>query len=324
MDLSESGAVLIDRWTAERRKMNIQGNVSAWRPSNTNYTMAQPKNRTEKGDAFSSILSTKSAAQTKIEADDKKMIVSYQGVSLEEWAKSDPKYTDSETGISWYIRDGKHPYMLDEDAEKFNQLCQESGEFPLKKFGEMTGLIQQLDENTVSYVGTNGTVIKNKDGNELFVDTSHLTYDMIMELFNSLPETDDYFDSNYWNIQMKAYNENTGEVSEKFANMSFEDILNSAYGRNVIPTVNQIVSSRNANDREIYVTYFTDDRITCNYGDGRKAWEIEIKNEQELQKVNEFFDNYTPNQNWVNTKYYLGNDMGMAVQKSFWLDWFNN
>lgn len=51
----------------------------------------------------------------------------YQGVPLKEWALTDPKYTDSETGISWYIRDGKYPYMVGEDAEKFRKLCEESG-----------------------------------------------------------------------------------------------------------------------------------------------------------------------------------------------------
>ena len=61
-----------------------------------------------------------------------KMTVWYQGVPLEEWALTDPKYTDSETGISWYIRDGKYPYMVGEDAEKFRKLCEESGEFALK------------------------------------------------------------------------------------------------------------------------------------------------------------------------------------------------
>lgn len=157
--------------------MNIQGYVSAWRPSNTNYAMARSKNSTEKADAFGSILNSNSVAQTK---------------------------------------------------------------------------------------------------------------------------------------------------TETFANMSFEDIMNSGYGRNAIPTVNQIVSSSNAIDEEIYLTYFTDDRITCNYADGRKAWEIEIKDEQRLQKVKEFFDNYTPDENWVNTEYYSGNNMGMAVQKSFWLDLFHN
>ena len=80
-----------------------------------------------------------------------KMTAWYQGVPLKEWALTDPKYTDSETGISWYIRDGKYPYMVGEDAEKFRKLCEESGEFPLKKFGEMTGLIQKLDDNTVAY-----------------------------------------------------------------------------------------------------------------------------------------------------------------------------
>ena len=61
-----------------------------------------------------------------------KMTVWYQGVPLKEWALTDPKYTDSETGISWYIRDGKYPYMVGEDAEKFRKLCEESGEFALK------------------------------------------------------------------------------------------------------------------------------------------------------------------------------------------------
>ncbi len=79
-----------------------------------------------------------------------KMTAWYQGVPLEEWALTDPKYTDSETGISWYIRDGKYPYMVGEDAEKFRKLCEESGEFALKKFAEMTGLIQKLDDNTVA------------------------------------------------------------------------------------------------------------------------------------------------------------------------------
>ena len=35
----------------------------------------------------------------------------YKGKPLEEWAATDPKYTDKETGFSWYVRDGKHPYM---------------------------------------------------------------------------------------------------------------------------------------------------------------------------------------------------------------------
>ena len=38
-----------------------------------------------------------------------KMTAWYQGVPLKEWALTDPKYTDSETGISWYIRDVQAP-----------------------------------------------------------------------------------------------------------------------------------------------------------------------------------------------------------------------
>lgn len=123
----------------------------------------------------------------------------YQGVPLEQWALTDPKYTDEGTGISWYVRDGKHPYMLGEDAEKFEKYCKENGEFALKKFAELTGLIQQVDENTVAYVGDNGIGIKSKDGKELFVDTSSMSYESIINMFKNLPSTDDYFNQNYWN-----------------------------------------------------------------------------------------------------------------------------
>lgn len=57
----------------------------------------------------------------------------YAGRPLSEWALSDPRYTDEETGISWYVRDGKHPYMTGEDAEKLKQLCEKTGESWLKK-----------------------------------------------------------------------------------------------------------------------------------------------------------------------------------------------
>lgn len=132
-----------------------------------------------------------------------KMTVWYQGVPLEEWALTDPKYTDSETGISWYIRDGKYPYMVGEDAEKFRKLCEESGEFALKKFAEMTGLIQKFDDNTVAYVGDNGIAVKSKDGKEMFVDTSGLSYDIVMDMFRNLPRNGNFFSNKYWsdNIQ---------------------------------------------------------------------------------------------------------------------------
>lgn len=48
--------------------------------------------------------------------------------------------TGARAGISWYVIDGKQPYMTGEDAEKFKKMCEETGEFPLKKFAEMTVL----------------------------------------------------------------------------------------------------------------------------------------------------------------------------------------
>ena len=127
-----------------------------------------------------------------------KLMAYYKGKPMEEWSMTDPKYTDPATGFSWYVRDGKHPYMTGENAEKFKEMCKETGEPWLKKFAEMTGMIQHLNDNTVAYVGDNGTAIKSKDGKELFIDTSSLTYNMIMNMFRNLPKTDNYFDSGYW------------------------------------------------------------------------------------------------------------------------------
>ncbi len=140
-------------------------------------------------------------------SDDGGLQVWYKGKPLEEWTAIDPKYTDKETGLSWYVRDGKHPYMTGEDAAKFKEMCKETGEPWLKKFAEMTGTIQYLDDNTTAFVGTNGTAIKSKDGKELLVDTSSLSYDMIMNMFKNLPKSGNYFDSAYWqkNIQKAIF-----------------------------------------------------------------------------------------------------------------------
>ena len=108
-------------------------------------------------------------------ADDKKLTVWYKGKTLDEWALTSPKYTDAATGISWYVIDGKQPYMTGEDAEKFREMCKKTGEFPLKKFAEMTGTIQYLDDNTTAFLGTNGKAIKSNDGKELFCDNSKFT-----------------------------------------------------------------------------------------------------------------------------------------------------
>ena len=145
--------------------------------------------------------------ETDAGADDKKLTVWYKGKTLDEWALTSPKYTDSATGISWYVIDGKQPYMTGEDAEKFKKMCEETGEFPLKKFAEMTGTIQHLDDNTTAYIGDNGTAIKSKDGKELWIDTSSLSYDALMNMFKNLPKNGNFFDSSYWqeNIQKAMF-----------------------------------------------------------------------------------------------------------------------
>ncbi len=61
-------------------------------------------------------------------SNDSGLQVWYKGKPLEEWAATDPKYTDKETGFSWYVRDGKHPYMTGEDATRFKEMCKETGE----------------------------------------------------------------------------------------------------------------------------------------------------------------------------------------------------
>ncbi len=140
-------------------------------------------------------------------SNDSGLTVWYGDKTLEEWAATDPKYTDKATGFSWYVRDGKHPYMTGEDAEKFKEMCRETGESWLKKFAKMTGTIQYLDDNTTAFVGTNGTAVKSKDKKELFVDTSSLSYDIMMNMFKNLPKRGNYFDSSYWqkNIQKAMF-----------------------------------------------------------------------------------------------------------------------
>lgn len=141
----------------------------------------------------------------------------YGDKTLEEWSQTDPKYTDAKTGFSWYVRDGKHPYMVGEDVEKFKEMCRETGESWLKKFAEMTGMIQQLDDDATAYVGTNGTAIKSKDGKELFIDTSALSYDEIMNLFKNRQESRNYFESGYWQeeVQKAKYSVKDVEVERE-------------------------------------------------------------------------------------------------------------
>ena len=112
------------------------------------------------------------------------------------------------------------------------------------------------------------------------------------------------------------------EVSGASGGLSFADIFYSGrFKLNQIPVVNQIVSSKNPEDGKIYLTYFTDDKITCLHpGTGGKvAWEVEV-NEDQQQKVKDFFKEFTPYK-WAK-ELYSGDNMGMATVKNFWLELF--
>lgn len=119
--------------------------------------------------------------------------------------------------------------------------------------------------------------------------------------------------------------EKSGEVPDKSAGTSFMDLFQSGrFSGNTIPVVNQIVSSRNPEDGEIYLTYFTDDSITCHRADGREAWEVSIDGDTQAQKVREFFERHTSCR-WTWAKeLYSGDDMGEASLKSFWLELFRD
>lgn len=117
--------------------------------------------------------------------------------------------------------------------------------------------------------------------------------------------------------QEEGYDKATGSS----AGMSFDDVMkliNSGAGRK-IPVVNQIVSARNPEDGELYRAFFTDREIICHRGDGKRAWEIEIPDAQQAEKVKEFFAKYEPDRDLFR-EYYSGDKMKMAVVERFWLD----
>lgn len=60
-------------------------------------------------------------------------------VPLEILALMDEKYTDGETGISWYVGEGREPYMLDKDIESLKSYCRMNGVGFWEKYTEMTG-----------------------------------------------------------------------------------------------------------------------------------------------------------------------------------------
>ena len=225
----------------------------------------------------------------------------YQGEKVE-WSANDTKYTDPETGISYYARDGKHPYMTEGDAEKLKELCQKTGEPWLKKFAEITGMIQQLDDNTTAFVGSNGILIKSKDGKELFIDTASLTYDAIMSLFKDLPSNGNYFDSSFWEERIRAVEKANASAIDDGALLTAE-------------TTSCKYETANPDDDDIiYVTFYTTDGIRCKkLGAEDFEWTLTFENEEQYNKVMEFLGNFPSDWN-----------MRFAAHENFWQDFLND
>ena len=113
-----------------------------------------------------------------------------------------------------------------------------------------------------------------------------------------------------------------GEVPEEFAGMSFLDLINSGKG-NAIPTVDKIVNAKNPEDGKIYLTFFTEDKISCYEPGGEKTWELDISNEEQGGKIRKFFENYMPDRAHVQ-EYYSDADLGIVSSKEFWLELFED
>ena len=118
----------------------------------------------------------------------------------------------------------------------------------------------------------------------------------------------------------EEHHKQPGEVPEEFAGMSFWDLINSGKGY-AIPTVNKIVNAKNPDDGKIYLTFFTEDRITCYEPGGEKTWELEISNEEQVGKIKKFFENYTPDRTYVK-EYYSNESLGIVASKDFWERYF--
>lgn len=115
--------------------------------------------------------------------------------------------------------------------------------------------------------------------------------------------------------------EEDGQAPDKYKDMSAYEILamKGEYG-NPIPTVNQVVTAKNPEDGQIYLTYFTDGKITCEDGNGKKVWDMEIS-ESQHDKVEAYFQNY---ESWdYADEIYSGDEMGKASVKDFWISMFS-
>lgn len=117
-------------------------------------------------------------------------------------------------------------------------------------------------------------------------------------------------------------NSNGTDIPDAFKGMSLMDLLTSSdLKKNQIPVINQIISSKNPEDGEIYRTYFMDDQIFCNNADGKKAWGISINDAEQKTKMADFLQKYTSYE--AAGRLYPGIDMEMITLESFWREFLN-
>ena len=136
-------------------------------------------------------------------------------------------------------------------------------------------------------------------------------------LIEKLETLEDKFVSNREEHYMQS-----GEVPEEFAGMSFWDLINSGKG-NAIPTVDKIVNAKNPEDGKIYLTFFTENKISCCEPDGEKVWELEISNGEQRSLIKDFFGNYEPDRYYVK-EYYSDESLGRVSSKEFWIGYLEN
>lgn len=142
----------------------------------------------------------------------------YQGIPLEVWALTDPEYTDKDTGITWFIRDGRYPYLLGEDAEQFEKLCSGADKAVLEQLAEQTGIMRKLGDNTIAFVSGKGIGIKSVDGKELLMEMPDMPYDMLLGMLHGLPAEGNYFDLDYWKNTLLEADEECREMSSVVLN----------------------------------------------------------------------------------------------------------
>lgn len=117
----------------------------------------------------------------------------------------------------------------------------------------------------------------------------------------------------------RMQDEGRDNIPEEYAGMSFWELISSEGAKNRIPVVNTVVTAKNPEDEKIYVTFFTDRKIVCQNADGSKAWEMGLENQQQRDKVQNFFSSYKPDRDLVK-EYYSDASLGIVSSRDFWME----